>query len=195
MKTTIKAFATLILFSMFGFTATAFAAGEAAPDNESLLDLARPVFDAVVHGQWWVAASAGVILACALARKYLPDAYKTGIKGDLTGTGMAFAVAFAGAIATWAAAPGAAMSGAVLLTALKVGAVAIGGYTILHKLATAFVATTWFKAHAPSWVVFAATYALKFIGSNAIEKAEAAGAAAVKANPAPGAAPGKFEEF
>ena len=185
----------LILLTLFGFTGMAFAAGGPPTDDGSWLELARPVFDAVVHGQWWLAASAGVVLACALARKYMPASWKTGVKGDLIGTGLAFVMAFFGAIATWAAAPGATMSGAVFMTAFKVGAVAIGGYTILHKFATAFAGTKWFKEHAPAWLVMFVTYGLKLIGSNAIEKAEAAGQAAVEAKPSTGAAPGEFEKF
>lgn len=195
MKTSIKTFSTLVLLCFFGFTATAFAQGAATATDDSLLDYARPLFDAIVHGQWWAAAAAGVVLACALARKYMPASWKTGIKGDLIGLATAFLMAFGGAILTWAVAPGAVMSGAVLLTALKVAVVAVGGFTALHKLGTALAASKWFNEHAPSWLVIVITYGLKFIGSSAISKAEAAGDAAVKANPSTGAAPGTFEQF
>jgi hypothetical protein len=189
-----KFFASLILLTLFGFTATAFAQGATMPADGSILDYARPLFDAVVHGQWWAAAAAGVVLACAAARKYMPAEWKTGLKGDIVGTATAFLMAFAGAVGTWAVAPGATMSAAVFLTALKIGAAAIGGYTALHTFAKWFAQTKWFNEHAPEWLKMIAKYGLMVIGSNAISKAEAAGQAAVEAKPSEGAAPGEFDE-
>lgn len=166
------------------FTGTALAASAAAPDQQSLLDLARPIFDAVVHGQWWVAASAAVILLCALARKHMPARWTSGVKGDIIGTGMAFLVAFAGAIGTWGVAPGAVMSMAVILTALKVGVAAIGGYNIIHKLASWAVAS----GKLPAWALPIVKLLTTLIGSDAVKKAEAAGEKAVAADPPKGMA-------
>lgn len=196
MRATIKTFATLILLTLFGFTATAFAAGPSAPDSESLLDLARPVFDAVMHGNYWAAASLGVVLSLSFARRYMPASWKDGIKGDIIGTAFAFGFAAFGAVANAALAVGfAGMTTALALTALKIGVVAIGGYSVIHKFATWAASTNWFKQHAPTWLVSLTSLVLTLIGSNAIAKAEAAGQAAVDASPSPGAAPGKFEEF
>ncbi len=179
----------MLLFSvclLVGFTATAFAAGTASPDDGSLLDLARPVFDAVMHGQWWLGASLAVVLLCAAARKYLPDNYGGKfIRGDVGGVLLAFMMSFGGAVAT-ALTAGAAMSGLVALTALKIALAAAGGYTVIHKLASAFVASVWFQSHAPGWLKLGLGYLLALVGSNAIEKAEAAGKQAVETNPAKG---------
>lgn len=193
----IKTFSFAVLLFLFGFTTTALAADAATGGGDgSLLDLARPVFDAVMHGQWWLGAALGVVFLCALARKYLPERYKTGIRGDVTGIGLAFAMSFAGALATGLAAIGTnALSGALAFTAFKVAIVAAGGYSILHKLATALTHTAWFQLKAPAWLKTALAFIMMIIGSNAVAKAEAAGDAAVKANPAPGAAPTSFEQF
>lgn len=178
--------AIFILGLLAAFTGTAFAAQAADPSGGgSILDLAKPVFDAVVHGQWWAAAAAGVILMCALARKYMPASWTSGIKGDIIGTAMAFVMAFAGAIFTTLAGPGAAaMSMAVALTALKVGIAAIGGYNVIHKLASWAVAS----GKLPAWALPMVKLITKMIGSNAVKKAEAAGDKAVAKDPPEGMA-------
>lgn len=178
----------LVLAFLALFTGTALAAQAAAPDQQSLLDLAKPVFDAVMHGQWWAAASLALVLAMALTRKYMPSSWKTGTKGDIVGVVTTFGMAFFGAIATTLAGPGAAaMSFAVALTALKIGVAAIGGYSILHKLAAWLVAS----GELPAWAVPVVKLVTAMIGSNAaatLKKAEDAGDAAVKAEPPKGMA-------
>lgn len=175
-----KFIASLILIFLAGFTGTAVAADLAADPSTS--EVLRQIFDAVAHGQWWAAAAAGVIGVCALVRHYMPAAWKAGTKGDVIGVALAFATAFAGAIATWAVSPGAVMSLAVIATATKVGAVAIGGFTVIHKVIGWLVA--WDRLPAPVVAVLKVIAAL--IGSSAVKKAEAAGRAAVAASPAAG---------
>ena len=171
-----------LIFIFLGFfTGTALAADAADP---SAYDAAKAIFDAVMHSQWWAAAALSVVLACALARKYMPASWKDGVKGDILGTSMAFVMAFAGAIATWAIAPGAVMSAGVLFTALKIGAAAIGGYTIVHKVVGWLAA--WGKL--PPWLMPILKLLATLVGSNAVAKAEAAGEAAVAADPAKGMA-------
>ncbi len=178
-------FAALIILVFLGtFTGTALAASAVSASDPSLTDATKAVFDAVMHGQWWAAAALGVILACAAARKYMPAAWKTGTKGDIIGTTMAFVMSFAGAIATWALAPGAVMSIGVIATAGKIGLAAVGGYTIMHKVASWLVA--WGKL--PPWATSVLSMLTMLVGSNAVAKAEAAGAEAVAANPPKGIA-------
>ncbi len=171
--------ALLILVFLGAFTGTALAADAADP---SLPDAARAVFDAVVHGQWWAAAAAAVVLACAAARKYMPATWKTGTKGDVIGVTTTFTMAFAGAVLAWAMAPGAVMTAAVCLTALKIAFAAVGGYTLIHKVAAWLVA--WDAL--PPWALSAVRLLAMMVGSNAVKKAEAAGAAAVEAKPPTG---------
>lgn len=179
-----KFIASVILLVLFAFTGTALAADVASdPDTSEVL---RQIFDAVVHGQWWVAASGAVIGLCGLARKYMPESWKSGAKGDVVGIATTFGIAAAGAVITTLAAPGAAMSFAVVTAAAKVGALAIGGWNILHKVIGWLVA--WDKL--PGWAKSILALVASFIGSSAVKKAEEAGAAAVAANPAPGMAAG-----
>lgn len=175
-----KSIMSFVLVFLGFFTGTAVAADAVAEPSAS--EALQQIFNAVMHGQWWVAASASVIGACALARRYMPESWKAGTKGDIIGVSLAFVMAFAGAISTWAVAPGAVMSFAVIATASKVGAVAIGGFTIIHKVVGWLVA--WGKM--PMWATSILSIIATLIGSNAVKKAEAAGDAAVAANPAPG---------
>jgi hypothetical protein len=171
--------ALLVLVFLAGFTGTALAAEAADP---SASDTAKLVFDAVMHSNWWAAAAYAVILAMIGARKIMPSSWKDGVKGDVVGTASAFVIAFAGAIGTTFAAPGAVMSAGVLLTALKIGAVAIGGYTAIHKV-VGWLAT-WGKL--PAWLLPLLKLLASLVGSGAVAKAEAAGAKAVAADPPKG---------
>lgn len=169
-----------ILIVLGFFTGTALAADAVSDPNTS--EVLRQIFDAVVHGQWWVAASGAVIGLCGLARKYMPESWKAGAKGDVVGIATTFGIAAAGAVITTLAAPGAAMSLAVVTAAAKVGALAIGGWNILHKVIGWLVG--WSKL--PGWAKSVLGLVASLIGSSAVKKAEEAGAAAVAANPAPG---------
>lgn len=185
-KTFLFTMSVIILAFLGTFTATAFAADAVTPVNGSLMDYAKPIFDAVMHGQLWLGASLAVVLLCAAARKYMPAKWTEGTRGDITGVGLAFLMAFASALAAALATPGAAVSLALMATAGKVGLGAIGGWTILHKV-LGWLAD--WKAM-PSWLRALLALVGSVIGSDAITKAQAAGDAAVKASPATGLADG-----
>ena len=173
-------FTALLALIFFGaFTGTALAADAVAASDPSFSETAKAIFDAVMHSQWWVAASYGVILAMIAARKFMPAGWNTGVKGDVIGTAVVFVLALAGSVATVMAAPGAAMTTAVGLTALKVGVAAIGGYTIVHKIVGWLAG--WSKM--PAWATAILKMIAMMVGSNALAKASAAGAAAVAAQP------------
>lgn len=178
-------FAALCILIILGaFTGTALAANAAAASDPSLSETARMIFDAVMHSNWWAAAAYAVILAMVGARKLMPASWKEGVKGDIIGTAAAFVLAFAGSVATVMMAPGAAMTMAVALTSLKIGAMAIGGYTIVHKIVGWLGTASWM----PMWAMSALRLVAMMVGSNAIKQAEAAGQAAVDAKPATGVA-------
>ena len=94
------------------------------------------------------------------------------------------------------------MSGAVALTALKIGAAAIGGWTILSKVLGALAG--WSKT--PAWAqpivaLIAGLIGAKTTAAQKIEVAEKAGNEAVAANRPPGmtgttdaGTPGKIRE-
>lgn len=172
----------LVLLVLGGFTGTALAANAAS--DPSTTEIAKTVLDAVMHSNWWAAAAYGVILAVMAVRYFLPAAWKTGTKGDIVGTALAFVLAFAGAVGTVVIAPGAVMTAGVALTALKVGVAAIGVYNIVHKVAGWLL--EWEAL--PSFLRPVLTVLTSLVGSNAVAKAEAAGAAAVQANPPTGLA-------
>lgn len=174
----------LILIFLGVFTSTALAQGAVAASDPAIGETAKSVFDAVMHGQWWAAAAYGVILALIGARKVMPASWKEGVKGDIIGTATVFVFSFAGAVGTWAFAQsaGAVMTGAVLLTALKIALAAIGGFTAIHKVVGWLAA--WGKL--PSWLVPLLKLLSSLVGSNAVAKAEAAGDKAVAADPPKG---------
>lgn len=179
-----RTIALLILIFLGAFTGTALAADAVGAADPSMSELMKALFDAVTASNWWAVAAIGVMLSVAGSRKFMPASWKTGTKGDIVGTATAFFMAFAGAIVTWAAAPGAVMTASVMLTALKIGGLAIGGYTVLHKVATWLVA--WGKM--PAWALPILRLLTTLIGSSAVSKAEAAGDKAVIADPPKGAA-------
>lgn len=177
-----RTFAFLALFMLGGFTGTALAANAVAAADPSLSDTTRAIFDAVMHSQWWAVAAYGVILTMIGARKVMPASWKTGTAGDIVGTASAFVLAFAGAIGTWALAPGAAMTVSVLMTALKIGVAAIGSYSVIHKL------VGWLAGWGalPAWLKPILSILAGLVGSNAVSKAKEAGDAAVAADPPKG---------
>lgn len=177
----------IFAIAFLSFGATAAAQNAVLPEDGALLDLARPVWDAIVHGNYFLAAALGVIFLTAAAKKHLPDAWGGRlVRSELGGMATAFVLAFAGALANTWAAPGAAMTMAVLLAALKIGAFAVGGWMILHKVALVLVGTKFWQDKMPASVKALVAIILKLIGSSAIKKAEAAGQKAVDANPPTG---------
>lgn len=185
---TIVASLSFLAFVLVAFAGTALAATPLTPDDGSLLELAKPMLDAVKNGQGWLAAALGVMFFTALARRKLPDRFGGAfVRGDTGGMITAFVFAFAGAVATAATAEGfAGMTGGLAVAGLKVALAAIGGFVALHKMATAFTATKWWREKCPASVRFAVELVLKLIGSSAADKAKAAGDAAVKAKPSTG---------
>lgn len=176
--------ALIILIFLAAFTGTALAADALSSTDPSYSELAKAIFDAVMNSQWWAAAATGVVLACALARKYMPAGWKTGTTGDIIGVATTFLMAFAGSLAMVLVAPGAVLTGSVALAALKIGAAAIGGYTVIHKVVGWLSA--WGKL--PPWATSVLSLLAMLVGSNAATKAKVAGDAAVVANPPKGMA-------
>lgn len=179
-----------VIALLVSFTATTFAAGAAgaaAPAEGSVLDLAKPVMDAVMNGQGWIAAALALVFATSLARRCAPGKAGELARGDLGGVVTAFLMSFGGAAATALAATGGAPSLDVFKVAAGVAMAASGGYTVLKKFAVPLLKAI--QAKVPAW-------ASPIVGMliwvcerpDVIGKARAAGDAAVKAKPAPGVA-------
>jgi len=186
---------------LLSFVSTAFAAGAAAPDDNGIGELARPVYDAIMSGHYLAATALALALAIALAKRYAPGKLGTFLHSDPGGALAALGMAFFGAVAT-ATAGGVgwgAFSWAMLGTAAKLAALAAGGYALIKKLVIEpFKASSWYQTKAPMWLKSALQFVLwMFDKPNAGVEATKAGDEAVAANPAGGteAVVGKPETF
>lgn len=139
-----KKITTALLFSAityFSFIGVALAQGVIVPEDGSILDLAKPVYEAVAGGRYWLGAMLGLVLLTTAAKRYLPGKAGAWVNGEygqpLTVLMLAFGVAGAAALA--AGGPSAVMSLALAWAALKVAVGAAGGYTLLKQLAAPFL--------------------------------------------------------
>lgn len=182
------------VYFMIGFVGYAFAASTAetassAADTagDALLDVGSGIVNAFAHGQPALGAILLLMAAVGLLRRYGGDKWPA-LRGDLGGTLLLFALTFLGVLAAKAPAGwGAVLDAGVLWAAFKLAAGAGTGYTLLKRLGT-YALARW-GASLPSWaraLLNMATYLFKSPGQEAVEKAEAAGAAAVAAKPALG---------
>jgi hypothetical protein len=182
---------TFLLFTAlayFSFIGVALASDAVVPTDGSLLDLAKPVYEAILGGQWWLAAMLGLILLTTAVKKYAPGKIGTWVNGEYGQELSVLLLAFggAGATALLAAGPGAVLTGALAWAALKVAVGAAGGYSLLKALVAPLLVKL--QAKAPAWMqpVFGLLLWV-FSKPTATEAATAAGDAAVVADPAKGA--------
>lgn len=188
----------LELLFLGGILVLAFAGSVAAqttdvpPDLGELIELAKPIAQAVMAGQYWLAAAAGLILAVGLVRRYLVPKYAF-LQTDAGGTLLTFVAGFGGALVT-ALASGAGASLSLLPAAAAVAFAAIGGFLTVKRLVIPVF--DWLADITPwaplKWIFRYVPFLIDLLmGSKSskktIEKAEAAGRAAVEAGPSPGA--------
>lgn len=186
----IVSYLSLAVLALVSFTATAFAAGAASPEDGSLLELAKPVYEAVMGHQWWLAASLALVFLCAAAKKYAPGKLGDFLRTDHGGALLVLLMSFGGAVSTGLLAAGTgAMTLALAWAALKIALGAAGGYSLIRKLiVNPLLASTWYQEKAPAWFKSIMGLALwAFDKPTPIEKAEKAGSDAVAANPSTGA--------
>jgi len=177
------------LVGVLSFGASAWAAGAATPDDGSLLDLARPVFDAVMHGQGWLAAALALVLVVAATRRYAPKWFPNRMSWLTTDAGSTlatFLLSLGGAFAT-AFAAGAGPSIAVAKMSLGVALGAAGGYQALKHLIAPLLRALRDKLPPFARPVLDMILWVFDKPSRAAD-AEAAGDAAVKAKPGTGIA-------
>lgn len=172
-----------VLLFFFSFISVALAAGVAAGDEGSLLDLAKPVVDAALAGQWPYAAALALVLAAALARRYVAPRWPW-LAGDQGSALTVLLGSFGAAVAT-AITTGAAVSWGLAWAALGVAVTAAGGYSLLKKLVFDPL-----RARSATWPAWAQAM-LGLVGwifekPDPVLKSVQAGDAAVKKNPAPG---------
>lgn len=182
---------TALLFAVvayFSFIGVALAAGAVVPQDGSILDLAKPVYEAILGGQWWLGAMLGIVLLTTAAKRYLPGKLGTWVNGDYGQPLTVLLLSFggAGAAALLAAGPGAVVTGTLLWAALKVAVGAAGGYSLLKQLLAPVIQK--FAAKAPAWMQPLFSVVLwVFSKPSAVAVAEKAGDDAVAAKPAEGA--------
>lgn len=185
------------IIAYFSFAGVAFASGAVVPEDGSLLDLAKPVYEAIMGGQFWLAAMFGLVFAVTAAKRYLPGKAGEFVNGDVGQPLTVLLLSFggAGATALLAAGPGAVLTGALAWAALKIAFAAAGGYTMLKALLAPLL-QKWAEK-APAWLkpVFSLLLWV-FSKPTAVQKAEKAGDDAVAANPPTGTpVPGEPKEF
>ncbi len=176
------------LLILFLTMSVAMAASTAmSPDNGALLDMAKPVFDAVMHGQWWLGASLALVFLVAAFKKYAPGKAGVWARGDVGGSLLVLLGAYGGALATAILAAGTGgVTPALAWVALKVAIGAAGGYTMLKKLVMPLIRKL--ADVVPAWMKPILTMVLwAFDRATPVEAAEKAGADAVAAKPATGA--------
>lgn len=173
------------------FQGTAFAAQVVeAPDAAALLDMARPVYEAILAGQYGVAAALCLVLAVGVLRRYAVPRVPF-LRSDAGGTLLTYGASFGGALATHLLAAGLSIpTGAMLLAALKIGFFAAGGFMTAKRLAMPLF--TYLAGKSPPWLAAIILLVPKLFdlvtGSKTatIAKAEKAGDAAVAAKPGVG---------
>lgn len=114
----------LALIFILAFTGTAFAQGVVA--ETPLGDVAKLAYDAVMSGEYFVAAAFGVVVVLAVARRYGPKLWAP-LGSKVATYLMLIAISFAGSVAN-ALAAGEAFSFELLKTAALIAAAAGGGF-------------------------------------------------------------------
>jgi hypothetical protein len=177
-------FLIMVLVSLCSFVGTAWAANAVDPGG-SLSDAARPVYDAVMSGQYWYAAALALVFAFAAVKRYAVPHVKF-LQTDAGVSLLLGATAFLGACATGLAA-GVAPSLAMLKIAALTAVAAGGGYKHILKPIVK-PALEYLQKLAPGWAAPLFAMVLWIFESPNAAAAKRAGKAALKKNPPSGAA-------
>jgi hypothetical protein len=172
-----------------GFFVSAQAGQSMAPEDGSLLDMARPIFDEIMKGHYIASAALTLVLSVALLKRYAPGKLGTFVHSDAGGSLSTLLMSFGGALAT-ATIGGAPWTWGMMWTAGGVAVTAAGGYVMFKKLIVEPILKPLSKKTpawmAPAWGLVFWLFDKKV---NELEAAQKAGDAAVAANPATGVTP------
>lgn len=176
--------AVLSAFAVVGHRVASAATSAVVPDDASILDLLRPVYDALTGKQYALTTVLALIAAFALIKRFANVAWLHTDVGGSTSVGV---LATLTALAAGLVAPGTHVTSDSLLTAFKVGLTAAGGYAFVKNILVAYIIPK-----LPTWaqtllnpILFAFNGAAKPADVKLAE-AIAAGTAAVVAAPAQG---------
>lgn len=196
----ISTFVLTLVVAYLAFMGAALAGNAVTPEDGSILDYAKPVFDAIMHGQGWLAAALALVLLVTATKRYSSKIPVIGPKVSAFVNGQygqplsVLLLSFGGAVATALAAGGAVMTAALAWTAFKIAIGAAGGYSLLKALLAPLVAKL--GAKAPAWMKPLFDLVLwVFSKPTAIEKAEKAGDEAVASTPTTGAPKSNITEL
>ncbi len=177
---------------LLSFATVAYAAAEVAPGDGSIVDLARPVYDALMAHQYGLMVTALIVLLVALARRWAPGRLGVFLHSDAGGALAALVAGAATAVGAALAVPGAHLTFGVVKGGVIAGIAAAGGYAVLKHL---FVEPVLQKLVplAPSWLQPLLQVVLSIFDhstapppAEVVAAATAAGAAAVATSPARG---------
>lgn len=175
----------LVLIFLAVFAGTSHAAALASGDESSLLDLGKPVLDALISGKPGLAAALALVLAAGAAGRYAGKQWAW-FNGS-AGRALIVLVGSFGGAAAVAITGGAGWSLALGWKALGVAASAAGGYSLIKALIVEPLLRP-LVAKAPGWLQPILGYALSlFAPPDPIAKAAAEGDKAVAAKPSTGA--------
>lgn len=167
-------------------TAQLVAAAGVTSDDTSMLDLLRPVYEALTSGQYALTTALGLIAAVALAKRYLGTTVPW-LHSDAGGSLLVLVGSGAAAAATGLVAPGTHVTLALIKNALMAGVLAAGGYAMIKNLIVLPL-----LPYLPAWLRTALTPLLwVFDGSSkpaqvVLAQSITAGVEAVAAKPAQG---------
>ncbi len=184
----------LIVFFL-SMSVPAFAAN-AATEEQSLSEMMKVAYDAIVGGHYVAGVAFTLIVCVALLKRYSPGRLGRFVNGDAGGVLAAFVVSCAGAVATatiafkgWEG-----LTLALLYGSAKVAVFAAGGFVMFKRLIVEpLLASDWYNERAPAWLKMALRGLLWIFtkrndGDAVVKDAEAAGARAVADNPSGGVA-------
>lgn len=175
--------------TLVGFTASAHAA-EAVVDDGNLVELARPVFDEIMKGNYVAASALTLVLLVALVKRYAPGKFGQFVHSDVGGALTTLLMSFGGALAT-ATMGGAAWSWGMFWAAGGIALTAAGGYSLIKKLIVEPLLRP-LMSKLPAWArpilaMVMWVFDKPTTSAQAIKAAEVAGDVAVITNPATGA--------
>lgn len=140
----------LAVIGLAAFSATSHAAVAVTGEDVSILDLARPIYDALASHQYSLTAMLVIVLLVALTKRYLGDKVPW-LHSDAGGSALVLVGTMASAMAAGLLAPGATITWMLLKTAALTGVSAAGGYAMIKNL----LITPFLKplaAKAPAWL-------------------------------------------
>lgn len=168
------------------FAGVAFAQTATGGEDASILELAKPVLDAVLAGNPGLAAALALVLVAAAARRY-GGARIPWLKTDAGGAAMVLVGAFGGAAAS-ALYAGGGWSLSMAWAAFQIAAATSGGYSLVKRLLVDPILRPYVIARMPQWLRVPIELGLAWIFSrpDPVKRAETAGVAAVAAKPSAG---------